>query len=63
MPIPNPAFPNSSAVNPGSGVTTTRTVTFNYRDAADPANLQTLWGPTNTSLDARSAYYFAYHAP
>ena len=63
VPIPNPAFPNSSAVNPGSGVTTTRTVTFNYRDAADSANLQTLWGLTNASLHARNASYFAYHAP
>ncbi len=63
VPIPNPTFPNSSPVNPGSGSTTNTLIMFNYRDATITSNLQTLWGLTNTSLDARNACYFAYHAP
>ncbi len=63
IPIPNPTFPNSSPLNPGSGVIANSIVTFTYRDATNSANLQTLWGLTNTSLDARNACYFAYHAP
>ncbi|MCX6608188.1 MAG: hypothetical protein NTV52_32000 [Acidobacteria bacterium] len=63
VPIPNPTFPNSSPLNPGSGITRDAFLTFTYRDATNSTNLQSLWGLINTSLDARNACYFAYHAP
>ena len=63
VPLVNQTFPNSSTTNPGAGTAANALITFTYRDTTATANLQTLWGLTNASLDARGACYFAYYAP
>ena len=63
VPLVTQTFPNSATTNPGSGTAANALITFTYRDATATANLQTLWGLTNTALDGRAACYFAYHSP
>ena len=63
VPLVSTTFPNSPTTNPGSGTAANALITFTYRDATATANLQTLWGLTNSALDGRGACYFAYFAP
>jgi hypothetical protein len=37
--------------------------TFEFEDATDARNLETVWVLANTALDAAGACYFAYHVP
>ena len=56
-------FPNPVGINPSSGSTGSRVLTFTYDDQTNANNLLTVWGLTNTALNADKACYFAYYVP
>lgn len=56
-------YPNPISMTPAAGSTATATLAFDYEDASDANNLQTVWALVNTALDARQACYIAYYVP
>jgi len=56
-------FPNPVGINPSTGNTGSRLLSFTYDDQTSANNLVTVWGLANTALDARGACYFAYFVP
>ncbi len=57
------SYPNPTTMTPAVGTVSNKTITFEYSDASNNANLQTAWALINTAIDGRQACYVAYYSP
>lgn len=64
--VPGPiVFPRpvSATPIPTTGFANPSTYTFEFEDATDARNLETVWILSNSALDGRQACYLAFHVP
>lgn len=62
--VPGPTtWPRPLSVNPAPALSPIGYRSFEFEDAADARNLETVWALANSSLDGAGACYFAYHVP
>lgn len=62
--VPGPSTaPRPLGVSPAPQLTPIGHRSFEFEDATDARNLETVWALANSSLDGAGACYFAYHVP
>jgi hypothetical protein len=62
--VPGPAsWPRPLGATRSSAFTAADYINFEFEDATDARNLETVWALANSTLDGAGACYFAYHVP